>query len=557
MAHQKQKKWYRHWILAGVGFLVILFTVLFIFVNLYLEPILRNRIHLLIIQGSDSLYTYHLGKLKANLFGGNVEIEDLQIKVDSAHYYQLHERNALPALTMDLNLRRGYIKGIGLFALMFGRKITVEELMSSEARIRLSRHPHKNQVVLDKVPMWKAIQPKIKSITIHKIQLNGIKLHYTNADTSDAVKFEFNRCDALLKDIQIDSASSVDTSRIAFTKSISLRFNGLKFRTNDSTYKMKARWITYSSTDNYIEIDSFKLQPTLDRAAFYQRTGLQQDLYYVEFDKIRVINARLDHFIRNDVIDPDSILLDKPSVSIYLDKSQDPVYKSKIGKYPQEHLLRAASTVMVHHMLIKQGHLDYTETNPKNGKEGQVELNNLNIAIDNITNDSTAIERHPYCLAKASGSIFGNCPVTANFTFYLDSSNGRFDASGSIRGITAAQVNPLAEALTNMEIRSFDLQQLNFRVRGADYEAAADVRMKYNNLFLIVHKADEGTGKAKTKKFATKLLNRYILWPSNPGPDNRERTASNIKVYRLTTESLFGLLWKTIFAGMQHIMLKS
>src|SRR5438874_13777265 len=110
---------YRKILIIAGAVLLALFIVLLIFVNRFIEPILKDRIHTLIVQGSDSLYTYKLGKLKANFFGGNVEIRDLQIDIDSARYEQLRKANALPSLTMQLSLQRGHIKGLGIFDLLF------------------------------------------------------------------------------------------------------------------------------------------------------------------------------------------------------------------------------------------------------------------------------------------------------------------------------------------------------------------------------------------------------------------------------------------------------
>ena len=86
-------------------------------------PILKDRLHTLIIQGSDSLYTYKLGKLKANFFGGNVEVENLQVEVDSSRYEYLSARNELPSLTMQLSLGSGKIRGIGILSLVLGKRI--------------------------------------------------------------------------------------------------------------------------------------------------------------------------------------------------------------------------------------------------------------------------------------------------------------------------------------------------------------------------------------------------------------------------------------------------
>jgi hypothetical protein len=322
-------------IIAG-SILLGLFVVLLFFVNRFLEPILKDRLHTLIIQGSDSLYTYTLGKLNANFYGGNVEVENLQIKVDSSRYEYLRKRNALPSLTLQLSLQRGHVKGVGIIDLLFGRKIRIEEILSKQADIVLSRHIHSQEVSAEKVPVWKAIQPKITSVYVGKIRLDGIKLLYKNADTSESVKLQFDRCDASFDNILIDSAAASDTTRIGFIKEISMKFSDLKYRTSDSTYKMKAERITYSSKNRSLEVDSFKLQPTLEKEDFYEAANRQTSLYNIEFAKVRFVNTRLDHFIHSNVIDADSVVFEKPEVKIYNDKSLPPDFESKNGKYPHK-----------------------------------------------------------------------------------------------------------------------------------------------------------------------------------------------------------------------------
>jgi hypothetical protein len=56
-----------------------------------------------------------LGDLKANLLGGNVEVESLHIWVDSSRYIQLDKQNALPSLTMEIKLQKGKIKGLSVW----------------------------------------------------------------------------------------------------------------------------------------------------------------------------------------------------------------------------------------------------------------------------------------------------------------------------------------------------------------------------------------------------------------------------------------------------------
>ena len=186
-----------------------------------------------------------------------------------------------------------------------------------------------------------------------------------------------------------------------------------------------------------------------------------------------------------------------------------------------------------------------------------LKMNQLQLVADNLTNDPYRIKMDPVMRASMSGRILETTPFQINFRFLMDSTNGRYEASGKVDQVTAEQLNSISQPLGNVQINSGTIQQLIFKVRGEDYSAESDVRMRYSGMALTFRKLDDETGIVKTQKFLTKLVNKFIMHPSNPGPDGLERTASQHKVLRLTTQSFFALLWKTIFAGMQDIMLKA
>lgn len=546
----------RKFLLVAGGVFACIIIGFLVFVNRFLEPMLKDRLHTLIIQGSDSLYTYTLGKLNANFFGGNVEVENLQIRVDSNRYEQLRARNALPALTMQLSLGRGNIKGVGIIALLFNKEIKIREILSKDANLKLSRHvTPKDSLPPNHLPLWKAMEPKIKSIEIGRISLQGVKMNYKNADTSE-LKLEFEGCDAAFDDIRIDSTAALDTARVGFTRSINLRFEEVKFRTKDSVYKFKADTVTYSSRDKLLEIRDFKFQPTLKKEAFYEGRTQQQTMYVIKFDRIRFTNLYLDHFIRTNRIDADSAVFDSADVKIYTDKSLLPQYDSKIGKYPHQILLKAPTLINIRHLLCTNGQLEYTEKNEETALEGTLLFGNLQLLAANLTNDSALIQQNPVFSAQLKGNMLGGSPVELNVKFFLDSVNGSYDASGFVKNVTAAQMNQVAVPLANVRINSGNIEAVEFRVRGEDYGAVSDVRMRYSGLSLTISKTDEETGRTTARKFINSLLNKFILWPDNPSGGS-ERTTSGHQVARLTTQTFFGMLWKAIFAGMQDVMMKS
>jgi hypothetical protein len=554
-----KRKVLQRFLLYLFGFLIFLFVFLMVVGERFVEPIIKDRLHTLIIQGSDSLYTYKLGNLDASLLGGSVEIENLQIDVDSNRYRQLLAQKALPSLTMQVDIGKGHIKGIGVFALLFSKKIMVHEIFSQDADVRLIRHKREERVAYRKSqPLWKAIQPAIKLIDIDHIELDGIKLLYKHADTSESMKLQFDTCYAVFDKIRIDSISSLDESRVGFTKDISMRFRDLKFRTPDSTYKMKAEEINFSSEHKILEMVDFKVQPTLkDKEDFYRAVGVQKSMNVITFERARLTNFQLDRFVHSDIISADSLLIDQPEFHLYTDKTYPPLLESKMGKYPHQNLLNMEAVVQIKGMAVRDANLIYTERAEKTGAEGTLTLDDFDISVSNITNDSLLIQRNPRCIAKMSGSILGSSPMNMEFVFHLDSTNGRFDANGTIQRVNASQLNALAVPLANTRLQSFNMHQLRFQLSGNDYEAWGSVFMRYNNLFVLIQKKDEETGELSTKKFLTKIINKFTLQDSNPGPDGRERKAVPVIRARITTQSFFGLVWKTIFTGMQTIMLNS
>lgn len=556
MRSGRKYSWFKRIIKFIFFFLLAIFLFLLLFANRFVEPVLRSRLHTLIVQGSDSLYYYKLESLNANFFGGNVEVENLHLRVDSTRYYKMLEQDALPSLTMQLDLQKGRIEGLGVFSLIFGKQIKISEILSKEANIRLSRHVHKDSTKTSNVlPLWKAIQPSIKSISIDRINLDGVKLLYRNADTSESVKLQFDRCEAVFKNIRIDSIATIDTSRIGFAKELSMQFYDLKFRTPDSTYKMKAELISYSSENKSLQIKDFKLQPTLEEK-FFKYAIEQKNSYFIEFKEMKFTNLLLDQYIHSNRIIADSVFISEPEINIGNDKTLPPSMESKIGKYPHQQLLKAEPAIIIKGMKLMNAKVVYTEKSEKTFKEASFAMDKMNALFSNITNDPTIIKQNSKCTGIIDAKIFSASPIQTKFIFYLDSTEGEFDIQGEVRNINAAQLNSISEPLSNNQIASLAIHSLKFQMHGDNFSTEGKVEMRYNDFAIILRKTDKETGAAKTKRFLTKLLNKFAIYASNPS-EGRERVANNVVYARTSNKGFFGVIWKTIFAGMQNIMLKS
>ena len=557
MLKLRERKRYERWIIRGLIALLAFFLILFVFINRFIEPVLKKRLHTLIIQGSDSLYQYSLGKLDADFFGGHVYVDHLKIWVDSSRYKALASRQALPPLTFDVDLVRGHIRGVAVFPLVLGKRIHVQEILSRQANIRLTRHTRPHGVPRKNTPLWKLVQPVIKSITIKRINLDGIKLLYRNADTAASIKLQFDTCYALFKNLRIDSSSSSDPDRMAFAKEINIRFRDLKFRNPDSSYKLKAEQVNYSSEDRVFEVRGFKVQPTReDKNAFYAFAGSQKTMEVITFKKLLFTNFRLDQYINSDILSADTVFVQSPAFSLYKDKNHPPDYETKIASFPHQRLLKSSSLINIRGIVVSDASLEYTEKSDKTKREGTVSLTGVDMKVTNITNDPRLIRHNSRSTAQITGTILKSAPIRAQMVFDLDSANAGFDLNGYIGGIDASQLNAISEPLANARFSSLNINELHFSVRGSAYKSVGTVRLKYDNLYVQLQ-TTEDDGSVQTKKFITKILNKYTLHPSNPGIDGIERQSGEVPYFRPGSQSFFTFIWKTVFAGMQRVMLKT
>jgi hypothetical protein len=279
-------------------------------------------------------------------------------------------------------------------------------------------------------------------------------------------------------------------------------------------------------------------------------------MYYVEFEKIRFTNLHLDKFIHQNLLIADSVIINKPEVTIFNDKTLPKEFEYKIGKYPHQQLLKSKTGIRIKGLRILDANLEYREKSGKTFQEGTLAFSNMNAVFKNITNDAALIRKNGKCEASAQALIFNTSPINANFIFHLDSLDGEFDVAGQVQNLSAAQLNQVAVPLSNTQFQSLQIQFLRFQIHGDNYSTSSNVQMRYHNLLVVLRKRDEESGEIKTKKFLTKLLNKFTLWSSNP-EGGKERKAENVLFARLATKAFFGVIWKSIYRGMQDVMLKS
>ena len=544
-------------ILIGIILLVLIAGTAFqVFIHRYLNPLVRERLEAIIVKGSDSLYTFDVRDLDVSFWQRTLQFSGMHIRIDSSRYHELEIQNRLPSMTFDLNLPAGIVNGIGIRELIFKKEIDINSIHFREADIQLARHFRQERIVdTVSIPLWKSIQPGIRSIRIGKATCDNLKLAYLNVDNDDKFRWQFDKCDVAFSDIRVDSASATDSTRLLFAKNIAIIAKNVKMKTPDGLYNIAANQASYSSSEKIMEFEDFSFHPAMSDGAFIRHFGYQHEIYKLSIPVIRLKNIFMPHWINNNSLRADTIELVSPRIAVSMDRNANPNPNSKMGQYPHQLLQKAPFEIDINRLTVVDGTVIYTEKNNKNQLTGKLVFPSVRGYINNITNDPEALKHSRTCIADVRSGVLNTGLLHAVFRFDLASKAGAFSVNADISRLNAPQLQPLAKAMTSTDLQSFNMHQLTYSISGNERSGKGNLRMRYDDMDILLNQV-EPDGSLDKKGLLSFFANRLVIYKENPVEDEAERTAQNITVQRDATKSFFNFIWKTLYTSAGKIVLR-
>lgn len=543
-------------ILIGVAIVLVLAVIAFqVFITRYLPSMVKDRLADIIVKGSDSLYRFEVGKFDVSFWGGSVHFSDLRITIDTNRYKKLADAKKLPPLTFQATLPQGSVDGIGLRALIFSKKIDVKRIRFKSADVHLARHFRTSDTTSGTdEPLWKLIQPNIRSINIASVRCDDLKMTYQNVDSATSFRWAFDKCNIAFSDIRVDSSSYNDSSRLLFAKNVALTADDIKMKTPDGLYYLFADHIAYTSGDRSLLVKKFDFHPTMNQQQFNKHWGYEHEIYKLKIPELKLKNFQLPQWVSYNRLRVDTVELTSPSINVHMDRNPRDNPYSKKGKYPQQLLQKAPFSLHIKRLKATDATMTYTETNNATQLTGKLLFPSLNGVIDNITNDSAALTRSSECVANIRGGVMRTGTIHAIFRFNLRDRAGAFSVNATISNLNAAQLQPLFKAMTATDIQSFNMQTLQYSMSGNENMGRGNLKMRYSDMDILINKVEDDKSFNK-RGFLSFLANRFVIYKENPH-DDEERVATNIPMQRDATRSFFNLIWKTLYTSAGEIVLR-
>ncbi len=532
-------------------FAVAAATLAIVYWNAIKEQLIRDRVKLKVREKTDRLYHIHYSNMELDEAGGNLSVSGLSLQYDSARYLKMKETKSVPAVLFKINIPSISVTGIQTPRALLTREITGSKIQISYPVIEML-YTHEGKDSARAVPpeeVYKQILGELEQIKIDTLLIVGAQIITKNIRTG---KQELQLMDThvALHDVMIDSASGRDSSRILFSKQLSVSCSTLLWSSPDQLYTYKAEHIAMHSAQRQIHVERFRIIPSLGEADFAAKKNIQSDRFDADISQLAFHQISFQQLVQEKLM-ADSMVLQSASFKIYRDMTMLPDTRSKIGTYPHQKLALIPFPVDIKKIVLKSTGLEYKEKGRLLQKTGKVTFGNINAVISNVTNNTSAPDK--IITADIRALFLNRFPVQTRWTFYLFNPKGRFDIRGHLGALNATAINGITEPLGGARIRKGYIRDLSFNLKGDDYGMDGTVKLLYDDLRIALLKKDKETKALEEKKLVSWGANMFIK-NANPSKGEAPRIA-HVHFNREINRSIFHLSWKTLLEGIKETAL--
>lgn len=549
MTRNKKKTLY---IIGGILlFLALIIGGSALWVSQHYKTIIKEKLPGWMATSTDSLYHISVSDIGINVFTSSVTFHKVHIWVDSGQVNKIKERGYGISTYINISIPVIKVQNISWRDLISDKNISCGTLLLGNADA---------QIIHLNIPPDSTIKPKtepaISRLFAEKIDIQNANVSYTNVKNGDSNFYKLTGGDIVLNKWLLEPRKPVDTARFAFAETATVSFRSFSSHNTKGLYNIKCGNIHFNSSKDSCSIDSFNLEPAVSESAFYRTVGHQLDMFHVNFPSVTLSGFMWSRLMSTGALYAKNMGLKYPSIEIYYSRLPPPNTASKLGKYPNQLLLKMKLPLHVEKINIEKGFVKYTEVSSVTQKAGSIAFSNVKGSVTNITNIPELVSQNSNCVLSLNGTFNGGPNVRARFNLSLKDTLGNFAVDATLRGLEGKHVTEVAKNLGLAEIKSLHVSKMDIHVDGDQSYAQGNLTMLYTDMEVQLDKMNEDSTRVKKRKFLSFVANKVVLFPANPMPGKEVRTGSSY-IKRDIHKSFFNAIWKNIYEGAKQTALRN
>ena len=542
------------WIIGIIAVLILAILGIGWYYSRNWKPIVETKLKETVSKATDGLYSLKYDDLDLNVALGNVTLKNAELTPDSAVYRQMVLSKEAPNSRYHIKLAALKVRRFNIWDVIKNRKLYIKEINFDSPDIHMisERHAY-NDTIQPKQSktLYDNIKDVFSSINVRDINIDNIKFKFSKIEEGKSSDILLDSIGIKVHDILVDQASIHDTTRLFYTKMVEVEVPKFEYELSNGIYKAKFDHLIMNTRDQNVLLTKVEYAPKMSKAAYFKARNENITMAVMKFDTLRFEKLDFKELIDNQQTISQHVQIKNGSVSLYNDKRYPKKSSSKIGKSPQQQLMKVKQLIRIDTVFVDNVDVLYGEHSAKYNKEGIITFNHAKGTLTNVTNDSTLLAKDKFMRADLQARIMNAGLLKIQFGFDMLSKDGFHTYKGSLGRMQAPAFNKILTPLLNAEIASGNIRSISFNFQANDYRNWGDFRFDYDHLKLnLMNAIDPGMSKTK-KGVLSFVVNNILINDSNPDA-NEKYHIGKVNYKRVPEHTFFKTLWQSLLDGIKQ-----
>ncbi len=542
------------WIIGILAFLILAILGIGWYYSRNWKPIVETKLKETVSKATDGLYSLKYDDLDLNVALGNVTLKNAELIPDSAVYRQMVLSKEAPNSRYHIKLAALKVRRFNIWDVIKNRKLYIKEINFDSPDIHMisERHAY-NDTIQPKQSktLYDNIKDVFSSINVRDINIDNVKFKFSKIEEGKSSDILLDSIGIKVHDILVDQASIHDTTRLFYTKMVEVEVPKFEYELSNGIYKAKFDHLIMNTRDQNVLLTKVEYAPKMSKAAYFKARNENITMAVMKFDTLRFEKLDFKELIDNQQTISQHVQIKNGSVSLYNDKRYPKKSSSKIGKSPQQQLMKVKQLIRIDTVFVDNVDVLYGEHSAKYNKEGIITFNHAKGTLTNVTNDSTLLAKDKFMRADLQARIMNAGLLKIQFGFDMLSKDGFHTYKGSLGRMQAPAFNKILTPLLNAEIASGNIRSISFNFQANDYRNWGDFRFDYDHLKLnLMNAIDPGMSKTK-KGVLSFVVNNILINDSNPDA-NEKYHIGKVNYKRVPEHTFFKTLWQSLLDGIKQ-----
>lgn len=422
-------------------------------------------------------------------------------------------------------------EGIGLFQLIFRKKLSIKSVRLERLRVMLREH---SLMQLDSITQ----RENEFSLEVDDLSIRSAGLTYVDSAHCKTIA-------------TINSHIAVSSLELDFHidkpfryKADILTFDSAEVDLPRQLYTFKVLKVQMDFPEAAFRVDSARVIPQLSNVEFGRKVGYEIDRFDAVIPYVKI--SELD-FAFTDTLNLKAGLAEiQFYLKVFRDKRLPFVTTQKL--LPVAMLQNLPFNLVIDSLKVTKSYVQYEEVVEGMTEPGKVFFDNLYAVLLNVDNTT----RSGNTQLSAHAKLQGHGDLNVFVTFPLDE-NKRSTLKGSIRNFRLPEINSMLTPSTQVKVESGNMKEMTFDFTFNAIRSEGEIELNYEDLKVVSFK-DEAKQKGEEPQkdnLKTFIMNTFIFRKNMDEDVPEDKRTGAVQYVRDDARSIFNFWVKSLISGLK------